>query len=228
MPQRIPEFGETWHNPVVGADALVANVVGLNVAFVSYTGNWGVVSFDRTVTLWEFKRPVPPDAQACSREGCHWPAFLSYRRRARQISEVVCPRHIPRGIRCSEITAPIPKTSLVGQTCGVCRQDANEILGQGPIAYRSLRLWMCHFCGAQWFHGKLTAIELEDDKLALSLARQYVITEVSKTMDDALLHQAEVTIRVKSRLRIQLTGEGEGPLSIYEVLLNEDDPFGAC
>lgn len=161
MPQvELPEIGEEWRNEYGNETGFVAFVDGTVVTFVSRTGMRAAVQFDRRQNPWSRVYGTPEKTSWCSRNGCSRQAFFLYPRPYKNGLEVVCPSHVPKGVR-SEIfeTLVAFQNSFDGAICKVCGKDATEVLGEIPRHLTSTTtMWNCQHCAAWWLH------QIVDDK----------------------------------------------------------------
>lgn len=168
MPVATPRVGEIWACTLtpVQTPALVASSIGNNVVFVGLTGV-------RVPMLWRdglpwVKQGEPPFGQACSREGCRRDAFLGYGRPPRNVQEVVCPYHLPRGTECEILSHPnIHAPFFSGDQCEQCNVDAIEVFPEiPPPEFERLGVWTCQQCGRWWMRVRWEGHEFSESTAA--------------------------------------------------------------
>ena len=241
MPNQLPAFGETWTNTAANVDGIVALVTNTVVTFVSLTGMWAPTEFNRKTVPWVFKHQIPSYHQTCCyikanlpestvgpSQRCHWPAFIAYQRNPIVSNrEVVCPRHIPRGVRSQVIQSLTPGQPFQGQLCSKClgsgpMVDAIEVMGE--VHHSSgVRMWTCPFCGDWWVHLVLTSENLEKSskaKITEALSDRYRIGESTEIYNPVTL-TCELKIFLKPLPNTKL--KGHAPLTLYYHLRGDDE-----
>jgi hypothetical protein len=134
---------------------------------------------------------------------------------------------MPRGVQ-SEIIDKIWEhaSSIVGETCSKCQQDATEVLNETPNFHR--RLWTCHQCGEWWLNQELSKRDflrtpLETHK---QLAQQHGIPDGYELLEaisspDAHCQTMRLTFRLRPRLSTRLRGP-KTTRNLYDHLLDDD------
>jgi hypothetical protein len=158
MPQiELPEIGEAWTNEYANVTGFVVKVEGTLVTFVSLTGVRASCQFDRRQNPWKRAAVKPRVFTQCSRNGCSEKAFFIYERPYKGV-EVVCPLHIPKGVRSGVLQQDVAQDLFEGRHCKKCGEDATEVLGQlEPSDKRTM--WNCQQCSTWWIHQNIRHID---------------------------------------------------------------------
>lgn len=224
----LPKVGELWRDTISGAEGLVLKVTGTIVTFVSLTGVRAPVQFDRTYNPWSRLGEQLPNTytQTCSRALCPNTGIAWYERPF-QSFEVACLHHIPRNVKSSLLTEPIPGAVAEGvqgpAPCPTCKlDDAIEVIGE--IRLRDTSLWMCGSCSLWWItatrtHQEIRASNMQD--LALRTVPVGYTFQSMTTTQDLLNQTSSFTITVQPKPHQRLTGPR--PMTVFDYLLMGDD-----
>jgi hypothetical protein len=234
----IPKVGEWWEFTAtgLGSGGFVASVVGQHVVFVSETGTRIALMWrDAISSLWTKRADVPTTAQPCSRVGCRREAFLVYERPGVRM-EVVCPYHLPRGVK-SAFTTHVNTVTLEGDKCPTCEIDGIEVFGELPRGvYDHTSHWNCGLCNAWWITMRISDTQIitnpqlfRTNWASQENVRQYmgvVIPEGFKlktavTFEDPL--RREILVRI---LLDKITGHQAKilkPATVYDLILTDSD-----
>jgi predicted RNA-binding Zn-ribbon protein involved in translation (DUF1610 family) len=228
-----PCFGETWVHPKGNVHGIVAKTDATMTTFVSLTGVRVPLHTTNVHHVWNFVNDLPTYHIGCSRKGCERPAFIQYERPLQKDVEVVCPLHVPRGIR-SKIKEDQPNSIVLtatfeGQKCYKCGEDATEIMGELPIEDKS-SMWQCQTCGQWWIYREFTDRELQDKlfspsvsvirKVAEEIKLPGFITLQTDAWQDHLRRSLIYVVFVKPKALTQL--KGLQPLTIYDYVKLDD------
>jgi hypothetical protein len=226
----LPQIGETWTHRLVHADGIVARVVGTIVTFVSLTGNRASIQFNRqgaaenTPPDWVLKSPAPSWFQSCSRERCPGSAFIRYVRPPKDVVELVCPAHVPKGIKSEASDKPFLVTGFFhGSTCLACGQDGIEVFGELPWSrQQSDSLWCCSVCSEWWL---LTnwggfSTDFTNQQAAMRCPAGFMFQSVVGREETTLL--PGWTYRVRVRIQLGHVLMGVRPPTIYDHLKERD------
>ena len=221
----LPEVGELWTETVTGVEGLVLKVDGTVVTFVSLTGVRAPVSFDRRYITWQKKFPACTYTRTCSRLGC-MNSGIAWYERPFQGFEIACLNHIPRNVKSSLLTEPIPGSveDVRGPGyCPVCQQDnAIEVIGE--IRLRNTSLWTCGGCNLWWVTATRTLEEVQSSNtqnVALRAVPAGYTFQSMEVHQDPLRQTITLTILVLPKPHQRLTGPR--PMTLYDYLLMGDD-----
>lgn len=222
----LPSIGETWTNRLVQVDGIVAKVAGTSVTFVSLTGNRAGIQFDRkgaasnTPPDWVLKSPAPSWFQSCSRERCTGAAFIRYTRPPKDVIELVCPAHVPKGVKSEVAERPFLVTGFFhGSACRACGQDGIEVFGEVSWSRQTLdSLWCCSVCSEWWL---LTSWEgfsedFTNQHAAMRCPAGFMFQSVVGKEETPML--AGLTYRVRVRIQLGHVLMGVRPPTIYDHL----------
>lgn len=242
----LPQIGETWTNRLNQVDGIVAKVAGTYVTFVSLTGTRVSIQFDRAApdlgkgSPWSFrthcapaggvkpdwvlKSPAPAWFQSCSRERCSGAAFIRYTRPATETVELVCPAHVPRGIRSEVPARPFLVTGFFhGSACRACLQDGIEVFGE--LAWSRQRrdsLWCCSVCSEWWL--LIGWDGFSEDFTPLRAASRcpagFIFQSIAGKEDTPML--PGLTYRVRVRIQVGHVLAGVRPPTIFDLVKERD------
>jgi hypothetical protein len=232
MPESFPQVGEFWRNNISQTDAIVAKVEGTLVTFVSFTGVRAPIQFNNKAScqgIWEFRDSARGCVCKCSRKGCERPAFIQYERPLAKFPEIVCPLHIPKGIKSSFPTMDrclhpeiFPTASFESQICKQCNEDATEVLCELPLEFRGT-LWNCQKCGKWWIHVIFNVKEYATIAYPTQYLRNLCPSGYefySIDADPSKVNMLSYNIYVKPRGIIL---KGPQPLTLYDYLRLDED-----
>jgi hypothetical protein len=220
MPQiELPKIGEGWINEFGKEVGYVAFVEGTIVTFVSRTGMRAAVQFDRAQNPWRRAFAVPKHTTQCSRNGCSQRAFLIYDRPYVGSVEVVCPLHVPKGVRSNVFGGQAAQDVFEGQSCAKCGSDATEVLGELGLSDKRT-MWNCQRCSTWWLHHivrDMDAIRVENYNPRVPDGYAYLS---HRSIPDPAALESRYTIYVKPSSHHSL--KGPRAVTLFDHVLHDD------
>ena len=221
--------GQIWFNTLANTTVIVRKIRSREeyrdsavVELISMTGNIMVTTFSNT-GMWKFQGEPAPTFQACRFSTCAEAAgYWYYRHRldADPLPEVVCYKHLPKGVSAHTMSEEIHQTLFTDtyHVCPSCNEAGNEILGElGWVPPRLASMWHCPACHEQWIH-KLS-YDQDPSKILLVVPKGYRVLEC-RALSSGDESSARYQIRIAPRMGTCTLGQK--PATVYDFLKNDD------